>query len=74
MAAVAILLHMQADLQLQNAKHEEQEQQQKGGAPLCTLHDKQMQCLNVPLKPLVVESSGKSLFEYGCGALAISLV
>ena len=73
-AAVVIFLHMQADLQLRNAELQEEKQQQKAGALPGTLHDKQMQCLNIPLKPLVVESSGESLIEQVHGVLATSLV
>lgn len=72
-AAVVLTSHMQADLQLRNVQLEEEKQQRQGGAWPGTLHDKQMQCLNIPLKPLVVESSGRCLLEQMHAALAISL-
>jgi hypothetical protein len=72
--AVVISPHMQADLQLRNAQLEEEKQQRQGGAPPGTLHDKQMQCLSIPLKPLVVESSGKCLLEQMHAGLATSFV
>jgi hypothetical protein len=61
LAAVLSFALTQADLQVYSARLEEQAQERKGETLPSMLHpdNKRMQCLGVPLKPLVVESSGK---------------
>ena len=63
----------QADLQVHNARLEEQAQERKGETLPSMLHpdNKRMQCLSVPLKPLVVESSGKPPIVTAPNMLAI---